>query len=1203
MKSIRRGIAVLLAALLIIPNMPAKAEENDSAGPAAAEVVQFNTGSGIYTIVNPVERVEETEPESVSDNNVSDSDAEMPALYGDDCFAADGSYTIQIPEPDPFFPYEVQFTCGGDVTNQWFMTPDDTVEIGGHTFRVSAYFSGTVMTQMSLEVAGKKVIVYPEPKDFGCAQDGSGSSVPMQEEVQAGGWTDIPQVASLLPLERKSLSVDLTGFTPAELTMVSVDSIFTGPNALADTSKIMWTTYGDDDYTVSGSGELLDLSRTSSWEMIVGTADQLAADNIRYYVYVNRTSADNWLVPTAYVQAEDGSRTEVTVNKYSYYSYSYSYSNELWVTLSQKEMQDCREAYFSLDIDTSLFANTNYDHVKIYEGEHNTVAEVEAAVEITDQIWQTDMTQKDAGYLAERYTYNYVTIVMYNSSNEVIGMLPIYLYWSTDYNYLSAYYLYYDQPSYGSFYSGSSTTGSDGVTRKTFYVSSGHAVNETYRLPMTYYQNGTSNKDAVTAAYVGLYSSIAEAVAAGATDIKEQLFGSGYATDYSQGVYFSIFVGEDGSEDQEIYRRFYITQESEGATETAVDLHSGTAVDFLGLVDGDGNAVDCYIVKYNEDSYAEYNFPTILVGSDVDVTNLAPRFSTSEGVNLYATGSSSQEVSGESYHNFANGPVQYTAAAENGESSKNYWLQILKPSEGTGQLYINSLADPSSQTSGIISTREVMLDGYHDNTHDILLINMGTEAISALSAELASDVVELDEYWTLKGVYDLAGFSGTDREAIGGELANMAKIRLKVKDGVNNGSDISGTLTIKTGDTPIVVLTLTGTIGNPCISTTEIPEAVKYVPYGTMIQNNNKYSWNTVSYSLYGGSLPEGMIIKPNGELYGVPKETGEFTFGVYMTNSASQFNSARKEFTLVVNDNTDANVDGATDAGYDVTQRIPALPFGNVSSNQLFVSQGVFDQFVNVYLDGEMLEAGKDYTAESGSTRITILSQTLNNGLEEGTHTLGVEFRTPDTDTLKRAAQNFEISKTANSGNNNSNNSGNNNGGNNNDSNNGGGSSGNAGSKGDSTTAAAIKNSLTAENVTAVAYTIVSGDTLWKIADRFYGNGSLWTKIFADNADIIKDANKIYVGQVILLYMVEQSGETAVLTTASAPLGDMGQLPTATVDGDIYVVQTGDSLWKIAAKFYGNGRQWRKIYEANQNVLRAPGMIYAGQELVIPAK
>lgn len=168
MKSVKRGIAVLLAALLLIPNMPAIAQEDNPSEPVMAEAVSFNTGSGVYTIVNPVK---ETEEESVSGNSVSDGDGTESVYGGDGCFEADGSYTIQIPEADPFFPYEVRFTCDGEVTDQWFMTPEDTVVIGGHTFRVSAYFSGEVATQMSLNVAGKTVIVYPEKKDFGDEQE------------------------------------------------------------------------------------------------------------------------------------------------------------------------------------------------------------------------------------------------------------------------------------------------------------------------------------------------------------------------------------------------------------------------------------------------------------------------------------------------------------------------------------------------------------------------------------------------------------------------------------------------------------------------------------------------------------------------------------------------------------------------------------------------------------------------------------------------------------------------------------------------------------------------------------------------------------------------------------------------------------------------------------------------------------------------
>lgn len=46
--------------------------------------------------------------------------------------------------------------------------------------------------------------------------------------------------------------------------------------------------------------------------------------------------------------------------------------------------------------------------------------------------------------------------------------------------------------------------------------------------------------------------------------------------------------------------------------------------------------------------------------------------------------------------------------------------------------------------------------------------------------------------------------------------------------------------------------------------------------------------------------------------------------------------------------------------------------------------------------------------------------------------------------------------------------------------------------------------------------YTIVSGDTLSKIAKREYGNANEWRRIFEANADIIKNPDKIFPGQQI---------------------------------------------------------------------------------------
>lgn len=46
--------------------------------------------------------------------------------------------------------------------------------------------------------------------------------------------------------------------------------------------------------------------------------------------------------------------------------------------------------------------------------------------------------------------------------------------------------------------------------------------------------------------------------------------------------------------------------------------------------------------------------------------------------------------------------------------------------------------------------------------------------------------------------------------------------------------------------------------------------------------------------------------------------------------------------------------------------------------------------------------------------------------------------------------------------------------------------------------------------------YEIVSGDTLPAIAKKYYGKSSECPRIFQANKEVIKDPNKIYVGQKI---------------------------------------------------------------------------------------
>jgi nucleoid-associated protein YgaU len=49
------------------------------------------------------------------------------------------------------------------------------------------------------------------------------------------------------------------------------------------------------------------------------------------------------------------------------------------------------------------------------------------------------------------------------------------------------------------------------------------------------------------------------------------------------------------------------------------------------------------------------------------------------------------------------------------------------------------------------------------------------------------------------------------------------------------------------------------------------------------------------------------------------------------------------------------------------------------------------------------------------------------------------------------------------------------------------------------------------------------------------------------------------------------------------------------------YEVQAGDSLSKIAERFYGDKMLYPKIFEANRDVLDNPDKIEIGQKLRIP--
>ena len=73
--------------------------------------------------------------------------------------------------------------------------------------------------------------------------------------------------------------------------------------------------------------------------------------------------------------------------------------------------------------------------------------------------------------------------------------------------------------------------------------------------------------------------------------------------------------------------------------------------------------------------------------------------------------------------------------------------------------------------------------------------------------------------------------------------------------------------------------------------------------------------------------------------------------------------------------------------------------------------------------------------------------------------------------------------------------------------------------------------------------------------------------------------------------------------TEGVAQVDDQMEVGSAEAESQMYTVQKGDSLSKIAKHFYGDAMKYPVIFDANRPMLENPDLIYPGQVLRIPAQ
>ena len=111
------------------------------------------------------------------------------------------------------------------------------------------------------------------------------------------------------------------------------------------------------------------------------------------------------------------------------------------------------------------------------------------------------------------------------------------------------------------------------------------------------------------------------------------------------------------------------------------------------------------------------------------------------------------------------------------------------------------------------------------------------------------------------------------------------------------------------------------------------------------------------------------------------------------------------------------------------------------------------------------------------------------------------------------------------------------------------------------------------------ITHEVKSGDTLWKISEKYLGSGNLYPQIKTLN-NLTSDT--IYPGMQLQIALKQEPNTES---------------PTAFTR---YTVKSGDTLWKIAKDKLGSGNRYTEIKEINQLI---GDYIYTGQTLKIPNK
>jgi len=130
-------------------------------------------------------------------------------------------------------------------------------------------------------------------------------------------------------------------------------------------------------------------------------------------------------------------------------------------------------------------------------------------------------------------------------------------------------------------------------------------------------------------------------------------------------------------------------------------------------------------------------------------------------------------------------------------------------------------------------------------------------------------------------------------------------------------------------------------------------------------------------------------------------------------------------------------------------------------------------------------------------------------------------------------------------------------------------------------------------------------GETLWAIAEQYYGTGFVHEDLLKYNASRIRTAKGISPGLVLLVPDRSDLGRTPRKTSRSTPTYSQPKTArkTATVAMRTYTVKKGDTLSEISQAELGTSKRWEEILGLNRSKLDEATDIRIGMKIKLPTR